>query len=366
MRPSNQARTSVHAGTTEDVRERRAPRATRWIGWTLLLALGCPSQPPQQRTTPVDDEDVRYAEEEETIEAERHPASELVARGEAELAAGRPREALAIFEQAVAQTPNDPRAHLDLGLVLELGNDYEGAERAYRAAIAIDPRFPEVLNNLGLLLRDSERAAEAVPLLRLAVDENPGFDEAWLNLAMALEESGDDPGAEEAYRRAVRLRQDDPVARANFGLLFLRMGRNDQAAIELRRALPLARGDAAALQAIGNGLRRAGQPEPAVRALREAIEAHGEPTPALLGELALAQRAANDSAGAIATLRQAVALDARFATGHALLGSLLAASGDYTAAIRSFEEALRLEPRGALADRTREQLEAARRAARGR
>ncbi len=213
------------------------PRRT----WVLLaLALGCPSRPPVQRTT-FDDSDVRYAEEEASMEAERHPASDLVSQGEAELAAGRPRQAMALFEQALAQAPNDPRAHLDLGLVLELGNEFDEAERAYRAALALDPRFPEVLNNLGLLLRDLERPDEAVPLLRLAVTEKPGFGEAWLNLAMALEESGDDAGAEEAYRRAVRLRPDDGVARANFGLLFLRRGRAEQAAIELRRAMPLAR-----------------------------------------------------------------------------------------------------------------------------
>lgn len=332
-----------------------------------LLALGCPSEggsTPSAGPTTAGDDDITFPDEGQTSRPERHPASELVARGEAALAGGDPRTAFQLFEQAVAETPRDPRAHLNLGLVLELGNEYEAAERSYRAALEIDPGFPEALNNLGLLLRDIERPAEAVDALRRAVAEDPSFGEAWLNLAMAAEDAGDDARAEDAYRRAVRLRPDDGLARTNFGLLFLRRGQNEQAAIELRRALRLVGDDAAALQAIGHGLRRAGQPEPAVRALRAAIEAHGRPTPALLGELALAQRAANDAAGAKSTLQEAIALDASYATGHALLGSLLAADGEYAQAITHFETALRLEPSGPLTARTREQLEAARRAQR--
>ncbi|MBX3245948.1 MAG: tetratricopeptide repeat protein [Myxococcales bacterium] len=346
-------------------------RAT-WLLAAALLWSGCPSGAGSSGTGSSDmgrtagDDDVTFPDEGVRERPERHPASELVARGEAALASGDPRAAFQLFEQAIQESPRDPRAHLNVGLVLELGNEYEAAERAYRAALEIDPAFPEALNNLGLLLRDVERAGEAVEVLRRAVAEDPSFGEAWLNLAMASEDAGDDASAEEAYRRAVRLRPDDGLARTNFGLLFLRRGQNDQAAIELRRALRLVGQDAAALQAIGHGLRRAGQPEPAVQALRSAIEAHGGPTPALLGELALAQRAANDTDGAKATLRQAIALDARYATAHALLGSLLAAEGQYAEAITSFETALRLEPSGPLAARTREQLEAARRAQRAR
>lgn len=311
------------------------------------------------------DEDVTFPDEAAAAEASaRHPATPTVRAGEEALAAGRVEEAEGLFRQAVAEDPADPRAQLDLGLVLELRNDYDGAEAAYRAALALDPAFPQGLNNLGLLLRDRDRPAESVPLLRRAVEEDPTFGEAWLNLALALEESGDDVGARQAYARAVRLRRDDATARANFGLLLLRLGERDQAALELRRALSLARGDAAALQAIGNGLRRAGQPEAAVRALELAIEARGEPTPALLSELALAHRANGDRAAAKAALEQALRLDEGYATAHTLLGSLLAAEGDYPAAIRHFERYLALEPNGPQAERTRRKLEMARRAAR--
>ncbi len=69
------------------------------------------------------------------------------------LAANDLEKAQALFEQAIQNNPKDARAHLDLGIALEMRDDLESAERAYRAAIAIQPNFAEALNNLGVLLR---------------------------------------------------------------------------------------------------------------------------------------------------------------------------------------------------------------------
>ncbi len=335
---------------------------SRWLWLVVCVSLcGCPSgTEPVEEETGGGEDDIMFPDEAEAAAPEAHPATDEVRRGEAALARGDSAEALAIFEAAIAENPSDPRAQLDMGLVLELGNDYQGAERAYRAALELDADFPQALNNLGLLLRDVDRAAEAVPLLQRAVEVDTNFGEAWLNLAMALEETGSQSQAREAYRRAVRLRPEDGVARANLGLLLLQLGEDDQAAIELRRALPLSRGDAAALQAIGLGLRRAGQPGAAVQAMEMAIEAHGEPTPALLAELALAQRANEDPTAAEATLTRAIELDARFAIAHTLLGSLMASRQAYREAIPHFERYLALEPNGSHAERTREHLRVAR------
>ncbi len=328
----------------------------------LGLVTGCPPKEEERDEGTTGDEDIMFPDEAAAQSTPRHEASPLVARGETALAGGNLQEATEIFRQAVAEDESDPRAQLDLGLALELANDYAGAEAAYRAAIAVDADFAEALNNLGLLLRDRERGSEAVPLLRRAVELEPSMAEAWVNLALALEESGDDRGAEEAYRATIRLTPDDPMVRANLGLLLLRNGEESAAALELRRGLQHARGNVAALQAIGNGLRRAGHPDGAARAMEMLVDTMDAPTAAVLSELALAQRAGGDRAAAERTLERALSVDESFATAHYLLGSMQAARGAYDDAIGHFERYLALEPRGPHAERVRQHLQAARQA----
>ncbi|HJL46403.1 MAG TPA: tetratricopeptide repeat protein, partial [Polyangiaceae bacterium LLY-WYZ-15_(1-7)] len=193
------------------------------LAWALAGCPGGASEDAQGEET-VGDEDIMFPDEAAAAEAPRHPATETVAAGERALAAGEVDEAEALFRQAVEEDAEDPRAQLDLGLVLELQNDYREAEAAYRAALRIDPDFVEALNNLGLMLRDLDRKEEAIAMLRHAVEVEADHGEAWLNLALALEETGDDRGAREAYRAAVRLQPRSAVARANLGLLLLRVG----------------------------------------------------------------------------------------------------------------------------------------------
>lgn len=338
--------------------------------WVALALVGCPSTEPE-RADPeqTGGGEIMFPDEAEDAarRADEPPASEAVGRAEQLLAAGEAEEARVILEEAVRANPADARAQLDLGLAHEMLGDAQAAEAAYRAAIAAQAEFPEALNNLGLLLREQDRLDEAIEMLRRAVEVRSDFASAHVNLALALEERGDLEAARDAYLQAVRFAPRDPVSRANLGLILLQLGDADQAAIELRRALPLARGNVAALQAIGQGLRLAGQPAQAVTAMTRAIEAREEgPTPALLSELALAQVAAGDRAAAEASLRQAIGLDARYATAHYLLGNVLAAQQQWQEAERQFQRYLQLEPDGPHAAQARERLEIVRRSARGR
>ena len=263
------------------------------------------------------------------------------------------------FEGALAESPRDVRAWLGLGLSYEALGDAKQAERAYRSAIEVEASFAEAHNNLGLLLRDRGDEAAAIAEFELAVKADPKLSSAQANLALALEDAGRGDEAAEAYRRAAQLAPKDAMLRTNYGLFLLGRAQNELALAELRAALAVAGGDRAALVAIGNGLRRAGKPDEAVRALSQAIEGgDGKPTPALLSELALAQNAAGDGAAAKASLTQALALDARYATAHYLLGSIEAANGDAKAAKAHYEKCIQLEPRGPLAAKAKEKLAA--------
>jgi len=282
-------------------------------------------------------------------------ASALVKDGEAKLAANDAAGAKAAFEQALAANPRDARAALDLGIASELLEDLAGAEAAYRKALEIEPAFAEAQNNLGVLLRDRGSLDEAITLLQSAVAANPDSAAAHQNLALALEDGGQLAPATKEYQAALQLAPDDVMTRANFGLLLLKQDQKEAAARELNRALGQAK-DRAALLAIGNGLRRAGDAPGAVRAMQQAVAA-GEPTPALLSELALAQRAAGQNAEALATLKRALVQDSSYAIAHYLMGNMYAADQRFPDARKSFERYLKLAPQGDQANNARARLQ---------
>lgn len=284
-------------------------------------------------------------------------ASTLVRDGESKLSAGDPAGARVVFERAIAENPHDARAYLDLGLTLEALADAEAAERAYRSAIENDATLSEAHNNLGVLLRDKGDLPAAIVAFQAAIQNNARSASAHSNLAMALEDAGDATKAEAEYRRALDIAPSDAMVRANLGLLLLGTGRGDEAKRELRLAATHAQGNRAALLGIGNGLRRAADAGGAVDAMRDAIAAgDGQPTPALLSELALAQLAAGARPAAIETLKQAIELEPGFAVAHYLVANMYAASQQAGLAATHYRRYLELEPNGAHATQARERL----------
>jgi Tfp pilus assembly protein PilF len=328
-------------------------RAHRWFSWVASVVLLACGGGTAERRPSASAADARLAEQQR---AEK-PASGLVKQGESTLAANDAAAAKALFEQALAADGSDARAALDLGIADEMLGDVKGAEAAYRKALAIDAAFAEAENNLGVLLRERGELDEAVALLKRAVAASPKSASAHQNLALALEDQHQLEAAARQYAQALEIAPGDALTRSNYGLLLLRNNQKDAAVRELTRAQSDAQGNRAALLAIGNGLRRAGATDAALSAMQAAVSAGGEPaTPALLSELALAQRAANKREEAVATLQKALAQDDSYATAHYLIANMLAADKRTAEAKQHYERYLKLEPNGPQADRARERL----------
>lgn len=121
---------------------------------------------------------------------------------------------------AIAANPGSAVLHDDLGLLLRLKGDAAGAEAHFRQAVALDPGNPRALVNLALLLatdrRDQEAFAAAVAARDLlgAIDTStPPERVALINLtAFALYQCGRSGDAVEIYRRVHRLHPDPTQA----------------------------------------------------------------------------------------------------------------------------------------------------------
>jgi protein O-GlcNAc transferase len=65
---------------------------------------------------------------------------------------GKPDDAAAAFQRAVAAAPNYAPGHSNLGSILFEQDKLAEAEASYRRALALDPNMLEALNNLGLVI----------------------------------------------------------------------------------------------------------------------------------------------------------------------------------------------------------------------
>ena len=338
--------------------ERMNRRVVRWLTSTSVVivchaaALGCAGSG-AEKAPPASAVDARLA----ATESSAPEASAFVRQGEAKLSENDAAGAKALFMQALAANAQDSRAALDLGIASELLGDAQGAEAAYRQALQVNPGLTQAQNNLGVLLRDRGQLAEAISWLERAAVAAPDSAAAHQNLALAYEDAGDLRKSAAQYQRSLELAPDDAMTRVNYGLLLVKQADTQTAVRELLRARQAAQGNRAALLAIGNGLRRAGDAQAAVSAMEAALSAGGEPvTPALLSELALAQRGAGQREPALASLRKALALDETYATAHYLLANMLAAEHQFGEAKRHYERYLKLAPTGEHAARARERL----------
>lgn len=143
---------------------------------------------------------------------------------------GRLAEAIPLLRQAVALAPGNAAYHNNLGELLRLTGDPDGAMLALDRALALNPRYPEAHSNRGNLLRQLGRAAEAAQAYEAALALKPDFADAWSNLATARMDLRDFPAAIAALRRAIALHPAQGLYHKNLGLALLETG--DEAAAE--------------------------------------------------------------------------------------------------------------------------------------
>jgi Flp pilus assembly protein TadD len=94
-------------------------------------------------------------------------------------------EAVNHIERALAEKPDDPQAHSNLGLALKDLNQPEEAERHFHESLKIDPNNPRVYNNLGGVYVELHRVEDAIRCYQQALAIQPAFAEVHYNLGNA-------------------------------------------------------------------------------------------------------------------------------------------------------------------------------------
>ena len=143
-----------------------------------------------------------------------------------------PLEALPLFEQAVAQKPQEfrPRYYLAESQ-LETG-DYTKAEESYKMAIALDAKSAGAQLGMAQSLVQQGRIGDADPYFRQAAQLEPKYRDYLLELAGLYEKASQNRQAIEIYREF----PDNPAAQTRMGQLLLESKQFEDALPRLEEA----------------------------------------------------------------------------------------------------------------------------------
>lgn len=144
-----------------------------------------------------------------------------------------------VWTEVIASRPENARARLCLGTLLNKRGDVSGAIGEYEAALRLQPDYIEALNNLGNALQQQGRLAEAIARYQAVLRLKPDWADTHFNLALAYQRTGRLADAIAEYRAALRLAPDDPDTHFYLGNVLGATGDLTGAIAEYERALAL-------------------------------------------------------------------------------------------------------------------------------
>ncbi|HEY4274701.1 MAG TPA: tetratricopeptide repeat protein [Rhizomicrobium sp.] len=153
---------------------------------------------------------------------------------------GRHLEAIACFEKALADQPDDTRTLFALGNTARALGLAQPAAEFFRKVLAQEPERVEALVNLANLLRAEGQFEAAKALLEPALARNPGDPDLLLTLGSTWRESGDNINATECYRAALAAAPGSAAALSNLADLLTDDGKFAEAREFYDRAIKAA------------------------------------------------------------------------------------------------------------------------------
>ncbi|HTT63706.1 MAG TPA: tetratricopeptide repeat protein [Bryobacteraceae bacterium] len=147
--------------------------------------------------------------------------------------------AVPAWRNALALSPDDARAHNNLGVALAETGKAAEAIAEYRRSLELDAGSSQTNNNLGSVLAEEGKMGEATALFERALELDPENPRAHMNLGSALAENGRLAEAIEHLRRGVEIEPDAADGQNNLGAALARSGALDEALAHLEKAVAL-------------------------------------------------------------------------------------------------------------------------------
>jgi tetratricopeptide (TPR) repeat protein len=263
---------------------------------------------------------------------EQLDAGELINKGVSLKILGRPEEAIACFDRAIALRADIAPAYCNKGTSLEALGRPEEAIACFDHAIALEPDSAETHYNKGATLGSLERDEEAIACFDRAIALKPDYAKAHSLKGLSLDSLGRPEEAIACFDWAIKLEPDDAKTHFVKGVALEFSSRLEEAVIAYQKAHELGIADAVA---------RIEE----CRQKLEIIEKILEPTASEPDE-AEAQYNKGVSLFALGRYEEAIACHDRaielqpdYANAHYYKGASLSATGRFEAALGCFERA---------------------------
>lgn len=242
---------------------------------------------------------------------------------------GKCAEVLGDLESAASASPRMAKAHYLLGFCQATQGQFDRAEASLARVLELNPNFPGGHLLRGQILRSLGRNAEAEAELKaqIAASEDPQLQtNAWISLGMLYRDTDRATDAISAFAKVTELAPERSEAYVELALLYTKTEQPEKAAEVLERARSMGAAQPTALLNVGIGYFNKREFSRAEATFRQVIE----------------MGAGNDD----------------LAMAYALLGKCQLRDGRQSEALASFKKSLELDPRGPLAEETREVLKA--------
>lgn len=271
------------------------------------------------------------------------PIEALLTRARALERLGRPEEALAALENAVAEHPRHALAHLRLGILARQLGRFALAEGALREAARRSPGEPASHEQLGILLseRDEREAAEAA--LREAARIAPQAHSVRLNLAVLLARVKRFTEAEAVLRELARSHPADPAVWKNLASVLVAQRRHTEALEVAERLVDMLPGDESAHTLQLSSLEALKRADAAMEAARAwLVQAPGSAS--AQAAFALACSRAERHEEALEASRSLATLEPDSVRSQEVAGIVHSSAGRYGLAVQAFRAGLERSP----------------------
>jgi len=313
-------------------------------------------------------------------------ATKYVERGKAYFVNNRYDDAIEAFKQAIRLSPNDPDAHLGLGVVYAIVKDRPSAVKEYDVLRNIDSTKAAKLYNLISKLQTPEerntyspapaereepkvlpwqqqpapsiaqprssdartfveegkssfksnRHQEAILSFKRALAVKPDEEEAYMGLGLVYSVLGRNQESVDAYKAAIRINPNDALAYTGLGWVYGLLGRSQDSIDALRIAIYLKPDFAEAHFYLGTTYEKSGRFQEAVESYKQAIRLKPGFTMAYLN-LGNTYEKLGSTLEAIEAFKQAVILKPDDADVQLKLGTMYAKTGDKTLALSVYK-----------------------------
>lgn len=263
--------------------------------------------------------------------------------GNAYIAQGQPKTAIAAYLEAIRFWPSYAGAYNNLGFAFSSLDRQDDARQAFEQALKLKPNYAGAYLNLGLLEAKQGNLTAAQEAYRQAILLDPTSAEAHHNLGLVLSREQKWREALEEWDLALSIRPDYAKAHQNAGMVLMQIGQYRGAVEQLREAVRLQPGDAAALRALGDAFTAAGNPNDARSTYLKVLEIDPKNALAEAGLAALALKA-EDLDSALMHLKKSLEIDPSEGGVQHELANLLVRTQRYDEAANAFAKAVELLP----------------------